>query len=957
MPKRILIGTLVFFVLYTIFGFLILPGILKSILTKNLTETLHRTVSIQDIDTNPYLLSARVKGLVITEVQTQDTFTSFDELFVNLQASSALKLALIVKEIRLDKPYVKVIHTGSGQYNFSDLMAAGSSGEGTKKEPMRFFLGNIQVTGGKLDVVDSPKNKQHALTSIAFSLPFLSNMGKNAEVFVQPYFEANINGTPFILGGQTKPFHDSLETTFQMNLKGIDIPYYIEYLPREIRIKIPSGTLDFQASLSYTQYTDKAPVLQTYGKLVLTDLSITDMQDLPLLTLPQAVIDIAPSQFLQKKVHISTVTVSSPEAHIRRDKAGTVNFASIVKTGQGDQDTKDTSTEENPLSLTIDQVALKDGTVTFSDSSTTDPVELVAQDLEISARNITTTPGSSATAEIACRLNKKGKVSTTATFGMDPLACDAQISMEGLEPAWVQPYFTDRIQIMVTGGRASTKGSLSLKETADKGMQISYKGNAALRDFASVDKEYKDDFVNWQALEISNLAVGVNPAYLDIKEIALEDFFSRIIVNTDGKLNLSTVVTKNPDQEGPPAGSKPQGIDKIRIDRVAITNGTILFVDRSITPRYTTQLANIDGSISGLTSQETRAATIDLSARLDNSSPLTIKGKINPLKDDLFVDIHTSFKDIDLTPESPYAGKYLGYTIHKGKLSLDLRYLIDKKKLDSQNNVFIDQFTFGDPVESADATGLPVKFAISLLKDPQGRINLQLPVTGRTDDPEFRVGKIILQMLANIIKKAATSPFSALAAMYPGAEQLSYVEFPYGRVNLSPESEQKLLVLLQILTDKPSVNLEIRGYADREKDREGLTRYFFEKKLKAQKLTDMLKDGRPAMAVDEVTIAPDEYEQYLKKAYKAETFPRPKNAFGFLQSLPAPEMERLITEHIEVTDNDLHMLASQRAQQVKNVLVKSQKVNPERIFLVKAPSLSPEKIEGSADARVDLNLK
>jgi len=956
MPKKIIIGLVVVILVYTLSGFYLLPYVLRSVLTDKLSENLHRQVTIEDIDTNPYIISARVKGLVVKDPEGKDTFSSFEELYINLQGISAFKQALIIKEIRLLGPYIKIIREDNQQYNFSDLLGGEQKKDQGESKPVDFFLGNIQVTRGRIDVVDSPKNTEHELTDISFTLPFLSNIGEHSEVFVQPHFEATINGTRTVVEGQSKPFHDSLETIFQINLKGIDIPYYLEYLPKEIEMKIPSGTLDLQAAVSYTQFKDKPPVLQTTGKLGLSNLSVTDMKDLPLISIPQVTIGIAPSQVLARTVHLSGVDIVSPEVHISRDKTGAINFSKVVHKTQPAAKTEQV-TEEKPFSLTVDNAAIKGGTFTFSDSSAADEVKLKVEGLEFSVQNMSTDEGSTGTANLACRVNGKGSVSTSATFGIAPLFCDAKVKVAGLEPAWVQPYFSDQVRIVISKGSASTDGTLALKKVDEKGIEISYRGNAELRDFATMDRDYSDEFISWKSLSLAELDVGYNPTYIDIKEISLTDLFSRVIVNKDGRINLNTIVEQQQETPEPEKQEAKNGMEKIQIEKISLENANLSFLDKNITPHVTTQLTNIEGSVTGLTSQETKTATVNLSGKLDNTSPLLIEGKINPLKGDLFVDLKVSFKDIDLTPESPYAGKYLGYAIQKGKLSLDLNYLIDKKKLDSQNNVYIDQFTFGNPVDSPDKTSLPVKFAISLLKDPQGKINLQLPVSGQTDDPEFRVGKIILQMLTNIIKKAATSPFSALAALYPGAEELSYLEFEYGKASLPEGSAERLDVLLKILSDKPSINLDIQGYADREHDTNGLVQHFFERKLKSQKLRDILKEGSPATAVDEIIIEPDEYDEYLKKAYKAETFSKPTNALGLPKSLPAEEMEKLMIEHIEVGDNDLRLLAAQRAQQVRNYLIKSQKVNPERIFLVTEQQISPEKIEGVAEARVELNLK
>ncbi|MDP3282818.1 MAG: DUF748 domain-containing protein, partial [Desulfobacterales bacterium] len=312
MLKKILIGAFVFFILIAVSGFFILPAVLKPTLTKKLSENLHRKVSIEDIDINPFIISAKVKGLVIMDQQGQETFASIGELYINLQAAeSVLKRALVVEELSIDKPYAKIIHQSGEQYNFSDLIKNDGVKEDAKKEPFNFFVGNIQVGGGRIDFVDSPKNKQHTLTDIAFALPFLSSMKKSANVFVKPFFKANINGTPFVLEGRSKPFAGTLETIFDIDLKRIDIPYYIEYLPKEIEIKITSGKLDVQANLSYIQSLDKAPVFIISGMVGLSNLDITDAKNLPLLRLPNLTIKIAESRVMERSIHLSSIDIDS----------------------------------------------------------------------------------------------------------------------------------------------------------------------------------------------------------------------------------------------------------------------------------------------------------------------------------------------------------------------------------------------------------------------------------------------------------------------------------------------------------------------------------------------------------------------------------------------------------------------------------------------------------------------
>jgi hypothetical protein len=307
---------------------------------------------------------------------------------------------------------------------------------------------------------------------------------------------------------------------------------------------------------------------------------------------------------------------------------------------------------------------------------------------------------------------------------------------------------------------------------------------------------------------------------------------------------------------------------------------------------------------------------------------------------------------------TPYSGKYVGYTIEKGKLNLNLKYLIVKKKLDSQNDIFIDQFNFGEKVESPKATKLPVKLAVALLKDRRGEIKLDIPVSGSLDDPKFSIWGIILKVIVNLVTKAATSPFSLLGAMVGGGgEELSYVEFDYGSASITEPNLKKLSTLAKALQDRPALKVDVEGHVDMERDREGLKQYLFQRKLKTQKLNEIIKKGGAAIPIDEVKIEPSEYEKYLKMAYKEEKFPKPRNIVGMAKDLPAPEMEKLMLTHIEVKEGDLRSLASQRGMQVKEAILKSGQVEPERIFMIEPKSLTPPKKEKLKDSRVDFKIK
>jgi hypothetical protein len=607
-------------------------------------------------------------------------------------------------------------------------------------------------------------------------------------------------------------------------------------------------------------------------------------------------------------------------------------------------------------------------TIRVEDQTNSEPVTITAKNLKVKGENISTAKNSKGRLALSLLLNDKGSISTTGTMGIEPMTADLKMELKGIEIPPLQPYFTDKVNINVTGGAISTAGNLSFASTEKNEMKASYKGEASLTNFSSVDKLSGGDLLKFESLSFSDLNFGYTPLSVDIKGISLTDFYARIFIDSQGKINLQEIMkTEAPKPGAPPppvqkekaeTSPKEQGASKnIKIGQVTLQGGKIDVLDKSVNPEFSMNLSEMGGRVSELSSEENTTADVELRGKLNNYTPLEVTGKINPLREDLFVDIKARIKDLELSPATPYAGKYVGYTIEKGKLSFDLKYLIVKRKLESQNSIFFDQFTFGEKVESPTATKLPVKLAVALLKDRKGEIRLDLPVTGSLDDPKFSVWGVILKVLVNLISKAATSPFSLLGAAMGGGEELSYVEFDYGSSVIPESSAKKIETISKALRDRPALKMDIEGHVDLEKDKDGLKQYFFNNKLRAQKLKEMVKKGQPSIPVDEVKIEKQEYEKYLKRAYKEEKFQKPKNFIGMAKDLPAPEMEKLILTHIEVKEGDLRTLASQRSMKVKDAILKSGQIEPERVFILEPKSLAPAKKEKMKDSRVDFKLK
>jgi len=352
-----------------------------------------------------------------------------------------------------------------------------------------------------------------------------------------------------------------------------------------------------------------------------------------------------------------------------------------------------------------------------------------------------------------------------------------------------------------------------------------------------------------------------------------------------------------------------------------------------------------------------KAGDVELHGKIDNAAPVDIVGRVNALSPELFVDLGAQAKDIELPPLSPYSIKYAGYGIQRGKLSVKLKYFIENRTLTAENNVYLDQLTFGEKVDSPTATKLPVLFAVALLKDRNGVIDIDLPISGSIDDPQFSVWGIVGRVLLNLLTKAVTAPFTLLASLAGSKEELSYVEFDAGRASLDASDEGKLKSLSKALDDRPQLKLDVAGRVDPEGDREALRKLSIEQKVKQQKWTELRRQGAAPPTADEVTVDKAEYEKYLRLAYRAEDFPKPRNAIGFVKDIPVEEMENLMYTNAKVGDEELRVLANKRAQAAKDWIVENGKIPAERVFLV-APKLSADGIKDKGKpARVEFAIK
>ncbi len=786
-----------------------------------------------------------------------------------------------------------------------------------------------------------------------------------------------------------------LTASISSELSGLKIqrgwPYLSSFLTSPVK-----GTVDLSSEATYNKENGLAV---TQGKLLISGISARygDNEGLDL-----SRFEISNAGFSQKTnaIEVGEIRLTKGDLSLSREADGSISILSLLRKPQATAATaaaqplkpvvpqtaaaEASATPAKPtkeLSFRLNKLLIERFNASVTDKTLRDKPRFSLTDTSLSLANLAWPKFKPAALRFSSTFNKATPLKASGDLTPQPFRYKGAVSVGRLPLRDFEAYFPSNINVFILGGYADTDMNvdIALKDGKPSG---SFKGNAGIRAFHAIDTVAEEDLLKWESLQLDEIQGNLEPFSLALKQIALNGVYSRIIVRKDGTLNLQNLVTKKDQAQGskgqegdkqegqgskvkessPPAppvqsAAAPPQPKSIAVGAVTIQEGTLSFTDNHLPQPFATTFYNLGGRVSGLSSEEAKFAEVDLRGNLENHSPLQITGQINPLRDDLFVNLNVSFRDIELSPVTPYTGTFLGYTVEKGKLFLDLKYHIDKKQLNSENKVFIDQFTFGQKVESDKATNLPVKLGLALLKDRKGEIHLDLPVTGRTDDPKFSIWGVVWQVVKNLLVKAVTSPFALLSSMFGGSQDFSAVQFTAGTSSLSQPEEQKLSALAKALTERPDLKVELKGYVDRDKDSEGYRSELLSRKLKNEKFIALSKAGtlKEGEKHENVNVLPEEYAKYLTAVYKKEKFPKPRNFMGLVKDLPPEEMKKLIITNTLVGEPELTALALERIVAVKNYLVTQGKVAAERVFQKNENIFKAPEKESAARSRVELN--
>lgn len=924
-------------------------------------------------------------------------------LRIALQDLQPFDNRLTMADVALDGPVVHAVRDAGGSLNWQrfgqqPLQAAATTAPAAPapaaRKPFAFTLQQARVTGGTLNVSDDSAGQfRIQFVNLAAQASAITNTSP-ARGPLQLSFDVADNGGSVTADGEVglAPVGGRL----QVLSRAVQLRAVARYLANVVNATI-DGSSDTDATIVFE--TAPQPVLAIQDiRWRGTKLSVRGPPgsgaNLEIAAIEADDVDI---DLLQRQATFASVRLDGPNATVRRLPNGDINWAATFRpppsrgspAAEPADDGKDAA---QPWTVLVKEAAIARGAVQIEDLAVQPAVKVSASAINGTVRNLHGDGSQRAEVALAARLGRGGSLSVQGGVRPKPLDAGLRVAIANLDAAVLRPYMAERLDALLAQAEVSARGQVRASQAGDAPLQFGYRGTARLGNLHVLDPAGENDLLKWQALDLSGIDVEVGRAVPQfvVEKATLSDFYARVIVSEEGRLNLADLVRRpgepatelsaapavtgpaEPKKPSPPAAPQPppssadQGTPSsteprplIRIGHIEVVRGNVNFTDNFIKPNYTANVTDLGGSVTTLASDSAEPATLALAGKVDDDAPVDINGRLQPLAPVLFLDIEGRMRGVDLPRLTPYSLKYAGYPILKGKLTMEVKYKIEDRKLAANNHVYIDQLTLGDRVDSPTATKLPVTLAVSLLKNSRGEIDINLPVSGSLDDPKFSIGGLIVQVIVNLLTKVVTAPFSLLAAAFGGGEELGYIDFAAGSAALGADQTKRIDTLAKALNDRPALKLDVIGRADPAVDTDGVLRDKLDAKLRAAKVRQSMRGGGESLDPAKVAITAEERPALIAAVYDEEKIPdKPRNFIGMAKSIPAPEMEKLIVAHLAVTPDDLRALANQRAAAVRDRLEEEGKVPRERMFLVEPKvGAGDAKAGPSAGTRVDFALK
>lgn len=985
--RIVLVAVASFVVLYGLFGFLVAPGLVRGALLDGMGKALVTRPDLARVRVNPFALSLTLEGLRVRDAKG-DSVAGFDRLYLRFDPlGSLVSRAWTLARLEVTRPSATLEILPDRTLNLMRLVRPRPAAADSGGEAPGWRIGRLTLDGGSLRFADRSRVPAFgkSVGPIRLELTDFGNLdrSRNASAFEARTalgetlsWRGRFTMQPFRSEGELRV--GALRARTLADLLGEGSPFVIADGAYTLASRY---VLDAAATPAEVRLADLA--LDVRGAALVDRASGDTAVTVQTLASEGGSFDLVRSALELGRVRadgarVRVAMLADGQLDLARwaapAAAGGAPAAPIAPANGAAAPAAAPADSAPPLVTSIASATVAGLEFAFVDRRLEPPAVVGVRGATARVERFSTAPDSAFTLALECSLGVRGRATAEGRVVPSAPSADLALDVRGFDLAALEPYVQAFARIRLARGTADAKGRLLFNRFGAKGPLVRFTGGAASSDFAAVDHKVGTELLAWKALSLEGLEYDALPGRIALRSVTATGPYVRMVVAPDQTTNFqATQVPPDsmPAAFRPAAGAAPDTMP-VRIGRVKVVDGSMYFADLSLTPSFATGVQQMNGEITGLSSAQAASAEIRIEGKVDAYAPARIAGTVNPLNGRARTDVAVTFENIELTTFTPYSGKFMGYRIEKGKLDLDLRYRIENRRLDATNKVFVRQLTLGDKVDSPDATKLPVKFAIALLKDREGNIDLNLPVKGDLDDPKFSVMPIVMKVLVGLVTKAVASPFALFGAVFGGDEPAAPdVTFRFGSAELDTAAVGKLDVVRRGLAERPGLRLEIEEPGEAAGDSLALFARGYAALLRAAAGAPVSPSPAQLEAAKLLAPAgfePGEWAAQLTRAWVAR-FGRVPGLEGEVRRAPrgappdpteiAAEARRLrfmderVKAAVRVDATELHGLPRARAQRVQGRLLADGAIAPERVFIT---SRARPAVTDSAGVRVELKL-
>jgi uncharacterized protein involved in outer membrane biogenesis/outer membrane protein OmpA-like peptidoglycan-associated protein len=936
--KRAAGALLIAALFYGLLGFLILPGVALRIANQQLALYSNQPASLERLQFNPLSLELSLWGLRVGAAGQEQLVLG--RLSADLELDSLWRGAVHLARIELDKPHAEVRFDRQGRLNLGQLFKLPEPAPPSEntREPVALRIDQLTLNGGNLRFQDLRPGEPVELRydDLNLELRDLSTLtGDSATLTLNA---SGPQGARIDWRGQLSlaPLSSSGHLQLRkVRLKGI-WPYVRDALPLVLEDGLISLSSDYRLQLD-----DGLRLQLDKAQARLAPFALKTPDGRPLVNLASLEIADTRLDLGKRQLRIGTLRSQQLETWAAREADGQLDWLKLLA-AKADSPAKTAPTQAAPAKawqVLLADAQLRDYRIHLADRVPQQAVELELGPLDLDIKNFDSRGTVPFRLKLDTGLGAKGRLQAEGQAQLSPATANLQISSRDIDLRLAQAYLSPLVRLELRSGQLASDLKLALSGTAP--LAFSVTGSARVNRLHSLDTLKERDFVRWEQLDLDGLNYQHGEA-LSIDKVKLQQPYGRFIVNEDLSTNLNDLIVSQPAKTTPAASAEAAAsVGKplaIRIGEITIAEGSANFADFSLTPNFATAIQQLNGRIGTLDSRSGAAASVAISGKVDRYAPVSIKGNLNPFNPLDSLDITSQFKQVELTTLTPYSGKFAGYRIRKGRLNLDLHYRINKGQLQAENNVVVEQLQLGEQVDSPSAVDLPVRLAVALLKDANGKIAIQLPVQGNLNNPDFDVMPIVWKTLRGLLLRAVQAPFKLLGGLVSGGAQmdLGHVPFAPGSAALDAAAQRSLDSLAGALQKRPSLRLEIEGLSAPSSDGPPLATQRLQRAYQAsyQKLLQGRGEAVPNDPA-QLQVPEDQKSALLEDIYRSRLKQPPPNEWAELdEQQRAARLREAVLQSWAQSKLLLRQLGQERAASIKDYLVDKTSLAQERIYLL-----------------------